>query len=562
MMNKFLKAISIFLLILVAGGLIFLIFRFMVTKKRAEVLATRSEELFKEKVALTVEKNEEEALITVLKKELASLSEVKNIKEQYEENEKKLQTLDASFTQVKKEKDSLQESNLSLNNRVNSLTREFTKTLDTLKEVKQELNDAKSDKTIRGYQDKIDKTDKLLQAKVSEIKNLVQENANSNKEKKILEKKIVKLEKDVEKAESKLAQALKVSAQSPNDKLKAQIADLRSQVQEKEAQRHQLNGDVVRLSAERAKFDQKLNQQSDKIASLEQELLDIQKKTRNIKKIEDEKAQAEQDLADAQKKLKEQEKIIDAFKKQANPDIVSAQGEIPLKTDAMTPDLNRAYALYDTAKAQVVKFSELLMSKEVELETSKQRISDLEKALSSGSQSVLPQGATEAQQYTLLKDRIKMLNDSLSEKEEALKKKNEELASLAKEKETLEQHGVYQDTEFKNANMLYSNLKTQMLQTTELLSRREEDLIAKNKDILSLKSELAILKAEFNVKQQELADLQERQKRTMEDLSRSTKLNIDLQENMVDRFKKPADDSEDKIKADKLKKEIELLMSK
>ncbi|MFH1062316.1 MAG: hypothetical protein V1747_05455 [Candidatus Omnitrophota bacterium] len=557
-MSKFLKGIAFFLLILVAGGVIFFVFRFIETKNRAEILAKRAELLFKEKVALTIEKNEEETLISVLKKELAGLSDVKNIKEQYAENEKKLQTLDVSYSQVKKEKDSLQESNLSLNNRVNSLTREFTKTLETLKEVKDELNATKSDKTIRGYLEKIEKTDKLLKEKDSEIKNLVQENANSNKEKKILEKKIAKLETEMGKVETKLEQALKISAQTPNDKLKAQIDDLRSQLKEKESQRSSLNREVVQFSSARSKINEKLNLQSEKIASLEEELLDVQRKARNIKKIESERDLAEQDLAEAEKKLKEQEKIINALKKDSFADILPPIGEVPLKSGQ--PDLNKAYALYDTAKAQVVKFSELLMSKEVELETSKQRISELEKTLKAGSDLSFPEGATEARQYALLKDRIKMLNDSLVDKESALKRKDEELAALARAKQSLEERGFYQDKEFNNANMLYSNLKNQMLQMSELLSRREEEIIAKNKDILSLKSELAILKAEFQVKQQELVDIQQRQKRTLEDLSRSTQLNITLQENMVERFKKQENTSEDKIKADKLKKEIELLM--
>ena len=560
-MEKFLKIFSIFLLIVITCGTIFFALRFVATKNRAEILAVRAEVLAQEKEDLLREKLEEEKLVVLLKKELAGLSEIKNIKEKYDITEKKLKTLDESYLKIEQERNALQQSNLSLNSRVTSLTREFTQTLENLKMVKQELSAAKSDKTILGYLAKIEKSGELLKEKDGEIKKLVQENSDSNKEKKALEKKIGKMEIDQKKLESKLDQALKLSEQSPSDKLKSQIGELHNQLKEKEEQRSLLNKEVVRYSSARTKINEKLNQQSERIASLEQELLDIQRKARNIKKIEAERDQVEAELEKAEQKLKEQEKMISALNN--DPKLsprLNSLGEIPLKSGEMDADLNRAYALYDTSKAQVVKFSELLMSKEVELETSKQRISELEKTLKNGTSLSLPEGATEARQYALLKDRIKMLNDSLADKEEALRRKDEELAGLAMAKKTLEERGLYQEKEFKDANMLYSNLKTQMLQTSELLARREEEVIAKNRDILSLKSELAILQAEFKVKQQELADMQQRQRRSMDDLSRATQLNITLQENMVDKFRNSPNDSEDKIKADKLKKEIELLM--
>ncbi len=558
-MRKFLKILSFFLLLGIAGGTVFFSLRFAETKKRAQILSTRSEVLAQEKEILLKEKKDEEEKILRLKKELASLSEVKNIKGKYEITEKKLRKLDESYLKVEKEKNNLKQSNLSLNSRVTSLTREFTQTLDILKQVKKELNDAKSDKTILGYLKKIEKAGELLKVKDGEIKKLAKENADFSKEKKVLGKKIIKMERDQKRIEVKLERALKISKESPSDKMKLQIANLRNQFKDKEEQRSLLNKEVVRYASARTRINEKLNRQSERIASLEEELSDIQRKARNIKKIEAERDQAESELAKAEQKLKEQEKLISAIKNDTSLTQFTLTSEVPIKSRNMNQDLNRAYALYDTSKAQVVKFSELLMSKEVELETSKQRINELEKTLRGGALMSLPEGATAARQYALLKDRIKMLNDSLTEKEKALKSKDEELAALAMAKKTLEDRDMYQDKEFKNANMLYSNLKHQMLQTSELLARREDEIIAKNKDILSLKSELAILQAEFKVKQQELLDMQQRQRRTMDNLSRATQLNITLQENMVDKFRN-SDDSESKIKADKLKREIESLM--
>jgi len=558
-MRKFLKVLSVFLLIGIIFGLIVFALRFVSTKNRVQILAVKADILEREKEDLLKEKQKEEILILRLKKELAGLSEIKNIKKKYDITEKKLRTLDVSYAKIDKERKSLQQSNLSLNSRVSSLTREFTQTLETLKNVKHELNNAKSDKTILGYLEKIEKTSELVKRKDGEIKKLLKENASFNKEKKGLKKKISSMERDQKRLEVKLEKALRVSRKSPSDKLKSQIASLRSQLKDKESQRSLLNKEVVRYARARTRINEKLNRQSDRIASLEEELSDIQRKARNIKKIEAERDMAESELVKAEQKLKEQEKMIGSLKKDNSLTKLTLNGEVPIASGNMNQDLNRAYALYDTAKAQVVKFSELLMSKEVELETSKQRINELEKTLRGGAILSLPAGATEARQYSLLKDRIKMLNDSLLEKEKNLKSKDEELAALSMAKKRLEDRDMYQDKEFENANMLYSNLKHQMLQTSALLARREEEIIAKNKDILSLKSELAILDAEFKVTQQELIDMQQRQRRTMDDLTRATQLNITLQENMVDNFRNPGD-SEAKVKAERLKREIESMM--
>jgi chromosome segregation ATPase len=559
-MSKIIRAFVFIVIIALGATSVFYVMRFDTAKDQAKALEQRTALLMQEKNDLIRQKELEEKQMMMLKKELAGLASVKNIKEQYEQNREKLVELNKNYSMVQKEKDSLKQENLSLNSRVKSLTNEFTRTLETLKEVRNELKAAKSDSTIKGYLSKIEKADELLKEKDVEIKKLAKENSESEKERKLLEKQIKKMEKTLTVTERKLEKAIEASKQTPNDRLKAQVVQLKRELREKESQRRLLNGEVVRLSRERTRLDEQLNFQSEKITSLEDELLDIRRKARNIKRIEAERDQAEKDLEEAEKRLREQEKIITKLKQESSPEVLAGIRELPLSNDSQDTDINKAYALYDTAKAQVVKFSEILMSKEVELETSRQRIKELEKQLQYSSGLSLPEGASEARQYALLKDRIKMLNESMQEKEKQLKEKDEQLAALKMAKETLEEREMFQEKEFDNASLLYSNLKTQMLQATDLLSRREEELISKNKEILGLKSELAILRAEYKVKQQELSDLQDRQRKTMEDLSRATQLNISLQENMVRNLKNSSPESEDKLKAERLKQEIELLM--
>lgn len=210
--------------------------------------------------------------------------------------------------------------------------------------------------------------------------------------------------------------------------------------------------------------------------------------------------------------------------------------------------------MYDTAKAQVVKFSEMLMSKEVEIETSKKRIAELEEGLK---MLRLQPEASGDKKYAMLYDRIKMLNDSLLAKDELLQEKEAEVSALKQAKDTVEQRLEYQEKEYKNANMLYSNLKGQLLQSTELLARRESEVIEKNKEVLNLKSELILVQAEYKIKEQELKDLRMQQNKTLEDLSRITNLNISLQQNPGDSFSQ-----DERQNADKLKKELEVLLGK
>ena len=162
----------------------------------------------------------------------------------------------------------------------------------------------------------------------------------------------------------------------------------------------------------------------------------------------------------------------------------------------------------------------------------------------------------------MLQDRIKMLNEALLEKDKVLKEKEEEVTALKQAKATAEQMLEYQEKEYKNANTLYANLKSQLLQSTELLAQKESEVIEKNKELLDLKSQLILIQAEYKIKEQELKDLRIQQKKTLEDLSRITNLNISLQQN-AQRHPSVATSSEDeKQKADKLKRQLEELLGK
>ena len=137
---------------------------------------------------------------------------------------------------------------------------------------------------------------------------------------------------------------------------------------------------MVRLRKSKARLEHRIDSYEEKITKLEDELFNIRDKTRDIQKMEKEKQQLEEELTRAQEKVKNQESVISSLEKSSN--LINSK-EFQLKDISVgrtgvegqyQDDLNKAYFLYDTAKAQMVKFSELLMKKEIELETAKNKI--------------------------------------------------------------------------------------------------------------------------------------------------------------------------------------------
>ncbi len=575
-MNRLGTIIKIIIFLFLVGGAVYAFNRLDFFKKQTNALIVQKMDLIKAneylEESLDKEKKDNAAKgerVNMLLKELAGLQDTKRIKEAFATNLEKLRGLNAEYSKTKEENLKLRESNLSLNNRLTKLTNEFTKTLEEVSRLQAQVNESKSDKFVRKFVLQLQKAEALLQKREEELEKLKKknkvlssENAGFDKEKKMLEKKVMRLEKENTRLET-LVDKIRIDfneQQRKNSKLKEDIRGITTKLKASEAEKVKLNQQIEMLNTRKETLARKLDFQSKRIAELEDELFDIEKKARQVRKIEQIRDGLAAELKQAQEKMKEQEQII-ARLEAAQKGI--SVNEIPLAKSGTTGeiegDLSKAYALYDTAKAQVVKFSELLMSKEVELETSKKRIAELEEDLKLLR---LEPGASGDKKYAMLHDRIKMLNDALLAKDEELQKKEEEVTALKQAKAAVEQRLEYQEKEYKNANALYSNLKSQLLQSTELLARRESEVIEKNKEVLDLKSELIIVQAEYKIKEQELKDLRIQQKKTLEDLSRITNLNISLQQNAQGHPSGAAFSQDEKQKADKLKRELEKLLGK
>lgn len=460
------KIIGIFVLSVVFIGGGYLAYRYVIIRNHSEglkkenlILSTEKDQLTH---ALSQEKKEKEQSILeadTLRNELNELQDARKIKELLSASQARVSKLDADFGVIERENQLLKQTNLTLENRVKNITYEFTQALETLKTAKNEVISLKKGKVITDYIVTIKKNEALLEEKNAEIgalkqkiNSIVLDSQNLAKEKKSKEEKIINLNKDKKKLEAEVEKA-KAGFDKRNEaqaKIDENFKELNKQLNEKEQARRQLSAEVDDLRRAKLKLDEQLNAQALKISALEEELFKMKDKFKDVKRIEDEKKQIEDELLSAKEEMGKQKKLIVSLEEEKKSILRKepvSVGEVSFTPENTTADmqdkLNKAYALYDTARAQVVKFSEVLMNKEVELEAAKQKITNLE---------------------------------------------------------------------------------------------------------------------------QELKDVQERYNRTMEDLSRATKLNIALQESIGRPQsyvpKNEAQDSSDKIKAEQLKRELELLLGK
>ncbi len=575
-MNKFSSIIKIIVIIFLVAGAVYAFNRLDFFKKKTTALTEQKMELINANESLEKnldnEKKENAAKIekvNLLLRELAGLQDIKAIKEENALSWEKLKSVNNEYVTVKKETSKLKQKNLSLSHRLNKLTNEFSKTLEEVNKLQSQVNESKSDTFVRKFVIKLKKAEDALQKREDELAELKENNrtlsltnTGSDKKKKILQKSLMKLEKDNARLQA-LVDKIRVDfneQQRQHAKLQEDIKGLTINLKESETDKIKLAQQLEKLASKKQNLEEKLDSQSERIHELEDELFAIEKKAMRIKKTEQTRDDLAAELAMSQKKLKDQEKIIARLETAQRGISIN---EIPLAKSGtaieIEGDLNRAYALYDTAKAQVVKFSELLMSKEVELETSKQRIAVLEEDLN-----VLrmqPEAAGD-KKYALLHDRIKMLNEALLVKDDVLQKKDEEVSALKQAIVTIDQRLEYQEKEYKNANILYADLKSQLLQSTELLARREREVIENNKEVLNLKSELILVQAEYKIKEHELKDLRMQQKKTLDDLSKITNLNVSLQENTQGYPTVSGFSQDEKQKADRVKRELEELLGK
>ncbi|MFH1451105.1 MAG: hypothetical protein ABIF89_00675, partial [bacterium] len=363
-------------------------------------------------------------------RELVELKDVKSIKTALDNAREKLAGLTGEYESINKEKEALQEKNRSLNSRIDSISKEFSKNLEELKTAKKELGAAKSGSLVREYQAKYTKTEALLKKKEEEIVKLKEKLKSSETNSENTRKESISLQRQISGLE-KERDVLKQNLERVQQKLepitisKSKIRELETRLSDNNKKYALLKKDLEKAIKERGSLEGRLSQAQQLLTLLQkqarEELGAAKEKLATYEQLKAEKERLEQVLArleqdrrsDAGKteelrskldtvlnqlgqkenevtalrsdisslqtermRLSGQsgERLSRAQKKSRSSDMQLNQGQnveinqMGETSEVMQNKLNRADALYDTAKSQVVKISELLMHKELELE--------------------------------------------------------------------------------------------------------------------------------------------------------------------------------------------------
>lgn len=229
-------------------------------------------------------------------------------------------------------------------------------------------------------------------------------------------------------------------------------------------------------------------------------------------------------------------------------------------------------------RIQITRLSEIIANKELELGRIRKESKDINERLLNAQArvSVLERNLTDNQ---IDKDKIKQLEaekfnsqSRLREIQDELAKKTELADSLQKNLNYLNQQLGRKEEEKKDyetklsrsaeLEALYNNLRTQVLQLSEFVNTKDRELEQRRNEVESLKEELAKLKSESLKLEKELTEARERQKKTLDDLSVTLKLNAALQERISGGLSSSGQpDLREKEKTEELKRKIEVILS-
>ncbi|MGE5196892.1 MAG: hypothetical protein ACM3IL_00075 [Deltaproteobacteria bacterium] len=257
-------------------------------------------------------------------------------------------------------------------------------------------------------------------------------------------------------------------------------------------------------------------------------------------------------------------------------------------------------ALYESAKEQIRKLSDIVVKKEMEADKAKKeteeskgkvgnlqgKISDLENRLAakdSGKDKVreleeqraalqlrLDEAQGELARKRASSDSLQKeadaLRQKLSEKEEDQKAIEDKLSQLESATTQMQRELTRKKSGEEANETLYNAIKAKVSELSDTLARKELEIQERQKEIASLKEEALSLKSRSAKFEEELTASRERQKKTIEDLSAAVKLNSALQESMLEASQSlegsaSAEVPQDKQKAIELKRKIEVILA-
>jgi chromosome segregation ATPase len=545
--KKLVNNLVVVAIAVLAGG--FIIYSFKSKSDLSEQLNSVLNDTLKEKEQLQESLSHMEQTIGQKEEQLRALSNAQSLRDSLDSAQATIGKLNQDLDRVNREKIALQDAQLGASGRLQSTTKEYMRTLEETKTLKAEIARLNKEKDISFTQKRIEELNKSLEAKNQEllkqkaefekIKSEYQTLHESNRD---LEKRIKELDQGV----------LQSSGQAASlRELQNTIAELKNAVQDKEAQIRQLQG--------QAEKGRDMAGSSSGAGRL-QRLID--------------------DMTAANKDLKAQ--LADL-----NDELIAARKELK--------DL-RAGKGAAGSQEQVNRLSEILMKKELEIDKArKEAMAAQEQILVLQSKVAQVEGTLNASRVNLDKirelesERISM-QSRVNEMESNFNKKKELADSLQKNVDYLTQQLSRAQEEKKSAmerlsrvdssaredvdrersrsseiNVLYNSLKTQVAQYAETLTQKEMELEQKRQDMALLRDEMGQYKLRADALEKELADVRERQKKTLDDLVMAMRLNSALQERLMGISPSAGSetyitDSEAKKKAEDLRRRIEVIL--
>jgi chromosome segregation ATPase len=483
---------------------------------------------------------------------LKELSDVQAIRSALTSAQATVQQLSSELEQVRQEKADLQSANMNLSSRLQNTTKELIQALEEQKQVKGRIAAIGTTQPAAKSIEELSKSGKANEEAIAKIKSdsarLAASRQNLAEATQVLENKVRELEAEKSDLEKKLlAFQRDIGRQNPA---------LQS-----------LQGTINKLQAD-------LSQKETQVKSLEEQL---------------QKAGASRPSQNQQQMISD----LQAANKNLN-------GEIN-RLRAMQDGGAEIGALYESAKEQLRKLSDILVRKELELDNAKRqaadaelkvadlqsRVTDLEKKLAGTPSSDAKIKELEDQRLNLqlglneAKDTLakkSALADGLQKNFDTLQaevaaKEKERRAAEDKLSELQSMSSAMQDeltrnksrTEQKDA--IYSSIKSQITQLSDVLAQKESELNDKRQEMSSLKDEIGTLKARSSRLEEEFNETKGRQRKTLDDLTQAIKLNAALQERIIgvsQTLEPPATTAPslppDGQKASELKRKIEVIL--
>jgi chromosome segregation ATPase len=541
---------------------VYLAVKYNIEKALNQQLSQSLHETLQEKESLQKHVAEIENKIKEQENKLKELSDVERINSSLQKKQQLVQDLNKKLTDKDKERIALQNTNVSLATRLENTGRELSQSMSELKLLKAGMANLEVGQAGT-LQRKIEDLGRDSDSKGRDLTRLKEELVRLQMENQSLVENNKNLERSLKDAGTKqqTGAAVLVRGQGLSEaqtkELQGNVAQLKSTLEHKENQIKQLQVEVASLESLSSGSAGRNNREQQRVID------DLDSANRELKRK----------IADLQDNLDSARRDVSSLKARKDP-----------------PEA----ALYASTKDQLGRLSEILIKKEVELDSLKKesrqaqdRLADLESQLTKLKQE-LAVNKTNTEQLKELERQKISLDVRLNELQGTIVSKNELVeslqknlgylsAQLAKKEEeaksieskfssvdaTTKEEIEKQKARYDEINMLYNSLKMQVAQFSDALNQKGAELEQRGKESGSLKDEIARLQLRSENLEKELSDARERQRKTLDDLVAAVRLNTMLQEKMLgvsSTLETPKPVSEQQKKADELKRKIEVIL--